>query len=553
MPSFDLIDEPWIPYLLPDGSKRLGGIREVLIGAQDIREISDVSPLVTAALHRMLLAMLHRVFGPEDEGAWADLWNAGAFDADELDRYLERWRHRFDLFHETHPFYQNAELDPDYASSVTKLPLSAGKREALFEHFVADDSFSLSVPEAACQLVALHAFAVGGLLSYERHLDPRLYKSAKGGPLAKAAVAIVKGENLFQTLMLNMCRYSPADEEPFPVTGDDVPAWERDEPTRAGERSPTGYLDLLTWQSRRVRLLPELASEGTSWVVRRVVVMKGYQFPDSWSQRRETMVAFQKRRNARPDEQAYLPVSFQRDRALWRDSLALLRLAPDPEERLKTVSWVADLVTQRLVSRSAIYNIDLAGLNTDQALVYFWRYERLPLPLAYLENQDLVDQLGRALDLAEQVGGVVRGVVASLAKLLLSPTANEERGRQPERSDINNLTKHLGTERLYWAQLETPFKRFVVDLAAEHETDEEGSSRERDRVLASWADELRRAARSAFEETARGVGSSARHMKAVAEAEMQLVRRLAHVLKGVVDDAAKSEEVMDGATAEVPS
>ena len=62
--SFNLIDEPWIPCIL-DGTRVELGLRDVLAQAQQLREIRGDSPLETASLHRLLLAVLHRIFGPK--------------------------------------------------------------------------------------------------------------------------------------------------------------------------------------------------------------------------------------------------------------------------------------------------------------------------------------------------------------------------------------------------------------------------------------------------------------------------------------------------------
>ena len=44
----------------------------------EIQEIYDPSPLVTAALHRLLLAVLHPALrGPKDANEWAVLWADG--------------------------------------------------------------------------------------------------------------------------------------------------------------------------------------------------------------------------------------------------------------------------------------------------------------------------------------------------------------------------------------------------------------------------------------------------------------------------------------------
>ena len=52
-PRFNLIAEPWIPVLWHGESQtREISLREALARAPDIVEISDPSPLVTAALYR---------------------------------------------------------------------------------------------------------------------------------------------------------------------------------------------------------------------------------------------------------------------------------------------------------------------------------------------------------------------------------------------------------------------------------------------------------------------------------------------------------------------
>ena len=104
--EFNLVDEPWVPCIRTDGQAEHLSLRDTLIRAHQLREIAGESPLVTAALYRLLLAVLHRVFGPEDHDAWCNLWETGHWDTVQLDTYLEQWQHRFNLFDSEHPFYQ---------------------------------------------------------------------------------------------------------------------------------------------------------------------------------------------------------------------------------------------------------------------------------------------------------------------------------------------------------------------------------------------------------------------------------------------------------------
>ena len=67
MSRFNLIDEKWIPVRFPDGSRDELGIRDTLLRSMEIEAIEDPSPLVVAALHRFLLAVLYRALeGPID-------------------------------------------------------------------------------------------------------------------------------------------------------------------------------------------------------------------------------------------------------------------------------------------------------------------------------------------------------------------------------------------------------------------------------------------------------------------------------------------------------
>ena len=105
MPSFNLVSEPWIPCVTAQGVREFS-LREVLAQAHTIKELSDDSPLVTVALHRLLLAILHRNFGPASFDEWKELWRASKWDEAKLNQYFEQWQHRFDLFDKDRPFYQ---------------------------------------------------------------------------------------------------------------------------------------------------------------------------------------------------------------------------------------------------------------------------------------------------------------------------------------------------------------------------------------------------------------------------------------------------------------
>lgn len=541
MPSYNLVEEPWIPcVMVADGSVREFGLSDVLLRSPEVRELSHSSPLVVAALHRILLSILHRNYGPKDTAQWGRLWSRGAWDEGPLVEYFQRWYSRFDLFDDCHPFYQAKGLSFQYEGSVSRLvhEFSSGNNATLFDHSVDGLPSALSAAEAACYLVAHQALAIGGLVSFEKGQDRGVCGSADNAPLTKAAVAVVRGNNLFETLMLNLHQYNGEDEEPFSFDETlDMPAWERDEETQAGDRYPTGYIDLLTWQSRRVRLRAELEASGRL-VVPSVVIMKGYQFPDGWSIRgRETMAAFCRSPNARKAGDPWPAVSFQENRGLWRDSVALFQSLGDERERPKTLDWLSDLEHQRILSRAQTLPVDFFGLCTDRAKVLLWRHERLPLPLAYLDDTDLLSTLKDGLDLAESVGRLfssgfvditteegprkVPSPFRKLAAVALSPMDDTK----ADPGAVGRLLVHLAPGRLYWSRLETPFKRFMVELA------EERAGNRPENAFREWVVALRDSAVGAFKEATLGLDGSGRTLRAVALAEREFNRRLRELLE----------------------
>jgi CRISPR system Cascade subunit CasA len=93
MNKFNLIEEPWIPCLMLKTNKiELLSLFDTLTQAHDIKEIADNSPLVVVSLHRLLLAILHRKFGPTSFDNWKELWQRGqseGWNADILRAYFE--------------------------------------------------------------------------------------------------------------------------------------------------------------------------------------------------------------------------------------------------------------------------------------------------------------------------------------------------------------------------------------------------------------------------------------------------------------------------------
>lgn len=495
--SFNLVDEKWIPCIMLDGESRELGILETLSRAHEIREIFDPSPLVTASLHRLLLAILHRNFGPASIEKWKNLWEAGQFDEEVLQGYFDKWRSRFDLFDKEHPFYQTAEFGKRKMKTVPVndlLPeMAKGNNPTLFDHTFDDSYAPVDAATAVRNLLALQAYKLGGLSG----LGPNFIDA----PSARDILFFVHGNNLFHTLTLNLVRYDEAKNEPIP-SSDDEPTWEQDQIQEAS--LPKGYLDYLTWQTLLLRLVTEssgLTIVGCKMALGRSLKNDGNLFDPAVAHRKSAKAG-------------WLGLHFRENRALWRDSTSLLSIASEENRSPRTIQWLSLLVKRKVIEKSSIYRVDAYGLGTNQAKIDFWRRERLPLPLDYLADESLVEDLQTALNECEKAAEALRSALRYLAKGILAP----QQGKA-DKNAVTNLVNHLGADKLYWSRLETPFYRLLTELP-----------NSRNEALDTWAAKLRSTAWDAFNEATRGLDRSARTLKALVAARQTLGGKLKHVL-----------------------
>jgi CRISPR system Cascade subunit CasA len=292
------------------------------------------------------------------------------------------------------------------------------------------------------------------------------------------------------------------------------------------ERRPTGLLDWLTWPCRRIRLHAN-GSDGTP-VIDGVLIMKGDQLkPGDYEADFEQMVAYRLAPDAKAPQSPFPPIGFERDRAVWRDSSALLQsVAPEGKRRGQRRPKTLDALAGRALDEddpdpTNALPLDLFGINLDQFNVLFWRHERLPVPPAYLKDPRLYEGLQNALGLAEASGRTLNSAARRLAELLLSPDPN--RGADPKATAA--FATSMGAGRRYWSRLGDHFTQFLFDQQAE------GT-----RALRDWAHEVRRAARAAFDEVADGQAAEGWSLKARVEAERTLNFGLAEARKKHVGD-----------------
>ncbi|MHB8714304.1 MAG: type I-E CRISPR-associated protein Cse1/CasA, partial [Trichloromonadaceae bacterium] len=184
MSQFNLIDEKWIPVQFLDGRRDELGIRDTLLRAKELAAIEDASPLVVAALHRFLLAVLYRALeGPTDIGQAKKLFKEG-LPGEKITAYLEKWRDRLWLFDEKYPFGQNPNVPIGAIEPWTKLTAeyNATSNKVLFDHTNTKNPGMRGPGECARWLLSTMNFSISGGRGYYPSPSPNAMMCIPLGP-----------------------------------------------------------------------------------------------------------------------------------------------------------------------------------------------------------------------------------------------------------------------------------------------------------------------------------------------------------------------------------
>ncbi|MEV6813097.1 type I-E CRISPR-associated protein Cse1/CasA [Micromonospora sp. NPDC051296] len=459
---FNLTEQPWLPVVRMDGTRDEVDLVTLLSESHRIRRILGQSPPMTAALHRLVLALMHRVYGPADEKEWAELWRAESLPDPTTARPGEPvprlQADRFELFDAERPFLQCPAVSGVPASSAAKLVphRAVGNNTTLFDHTTALDEVRLSPAEAARWLVTLQAYDPGGMKTpYARD------KSSQAAPANSMGMVLVEGRTLKETLLLNLMPYQPG-ESPRTTDVDDRPAWEAPPPRPEPEqRPPKGWTDLLTWPSRRVWLVPRKV-DGETYVDRVVITpgtrLSGELEDNEWmaAHRRPKIREARSTRSGttKPKYGPWYAVRLQEHRGVWRFSQELLLAPVGSEERRwqrpLTLDHVARMVMDRVIPRNAVYTLRVFGQQLDSkgSVVQQAMEETVAAPVALLRADHPVagPVIGHSIELANLVGSA------------LNQMDREHRAQFKAAASV-------GLDLAYWPLLSGPFDTFLQALA----------------------------------------------------------------------------------------
>ncbi len=508
MSAFNLTREPWIPVETLDGIATELSTRDTLARAHTLRGLADPSPLVMAALTRHLLAVLHRAYsGPRSMEEWCGIVSSGAFDPSRVDAYLDSVENRMDLFHPTHPFAQTRGLRErfaDYVVPIDELEVQrarwGGGRE-LFRHRPPSPAPQMAPGRAALALLAHHAFATGGLVR-----KPGEPTAATAAPLTRAGVVILRGATLFRTLISNLLEYDPENGVPIPTGGAaDACSWEQASPPRElpqssePRRRPYGYLDLLTWVSRRVELV------GENGLVTGFINNVGQGLADDAPC--DPMVTYR-----RHEKLGLLPVGIDVERSFWRAADALFETARGsnvPFERPRAIDMVSSVKAHDVLGGDTMFDVEVLGLAAEKSRIDAVRVERVQTLARCFNDPDARTAVHGSLDRCREGVDALRTALFTYARAALAPA-----GRDPDTGDVRALVDSFNAVPAAWSALGLAFEEFLRGLGDPERATNAFDFRARDII------------KDAFRSATARPDTTARWLKARALAERSLRQKL---------------------------
>lgn len=454
--KFNLVSESWVPCMMADGTLKELSLIDLFNRSEDIVDIVDSNPLVRTSIIRTLLAIVHRSI-PTIELADLDrIWNSDGWKPQVMIDYLGNWKHRFDLFDEDRPFFQISGQVGD-PTSISKLAFdqASGHNAVFFDHSTDESPKPISPSCAARLLIYNQTFNLSAGKSRTGH--------TKDAPLSRCMVVLIKGRNLAETLKLNLVLYEP--KRPRLVLGDkrgdlsgfeiDLPVWERQNDTAGSARYTTGYIDLLTWPSRCIRLIPENIDGCT--VVRKVFFSQGVELLDQALQ--DPMIPYVLKK----EDNTIYGMRLSKDKAVWRNLESLL-ITSQTSQTSYNVKLLLDTIHGGMVTIGNIgerIDLNISGLiSPGQAKIEHWVGSAIPIPFLVLKDNKIRELALRGLESTDHVARVLRAASYVFANKFI------QKGREgkADPGQVSDFIESSNVIRDYWTSIEIPYLRFLNEI-----------------------------------------------------------------------------------------
>ena len=430
MPTFDLLEQPWIPVLTKTSGQKLYSLKGIFEESEHITQLMG-NPLEAAVCYRLLFAIAKSATDPRQPHEWLESWNDKEKFRISVLQYLQAQQTKFDLYDQKRPFLQNPNLSLGKRSPAELVYHRAkGNNPVFLDSSQTGDPRPINSGEAALGLLVLHAYGgsgTGGLNELNGSKKDTMY----AGPLCARMIAVIEGSNLLETVLLNTVVGKQAG----------LPAWERPVCDVPKQTRSIGVCDIYTRPTRNIRLTP--SQDGMQCVGVNIVMGEAVLQDEELRDDPLIPVYF-----ARTDKK-FKALRVHPGKALWRNANVLL--APNQTESrrsLYSVESIRGFVIDGEVDESLPARLRALGVaaNAQGPVTDMWLDEALPLSLGLFSQDDAYPEIERALKAAEDVADKLSRKVRSFASRYLS-----NGGGSPDPKDVTKLTESLiGNGEEYW-------------------------------------------------------------------------------------------------------
>lgn len=519
-PSYNLLNQPWIPVVRLEGSKMVG-IRCALLQAQEIKSIAHTAPFIEFGLYRLLITIVldaYIVAGKRPTiGKMKEMLAAKQFDTRIISDYLYKHRNGFELWGDDVRFLQRKPDAGKKPTAVVRMfaAIPSGTNVVHWHH---EEEAEVAVPEAVA------AQFLSAVSPWNFKTKPGEGRTLAGDP---PMYALVLGGTLFETIILNLPR--PSGRTSSKQERDNGPVWRTPLDDLAKlPKSPTvaqGY----TWPVRIIRLEQGASvSQATNYAAYKgpsEKAIKANQKKISEGKTPDVLygnaVAWRDpNAGTETDRDSIAHLRARPGVPVWRDAVPLFLVASQGEalrgEKRRSRPEVVGNALRILNGkdlRIAVYGMRKKSGGGGDVKVEEWYRSRLDLPSEVARDERLSHQALDAFKSAQRVADALQVALRMLRpKMAALPSAKRDL-RNTQRAEGDILAG-------FWQRLEPVLAHEFLDSLV---SDQEDAKRDLERSL-------RKEARAGFSRAAAPLRRDADGLFRIANASNYLEGRLSRLL-----------------------
>lgn len=408
MGRFNLLDEPWISVITESGEKKEVSMLELFKNAGDYIQLAGEMENQNFAIMRFLLSVVQTVFSRFDFNGdilpGVDLDDNGRqlenVDEDDMDEYcllvaecwdklysehnfpvvvcdyLEKWRDRFYLFDNLHPFFQVTKNEMDiimsripgrgsptsiFGKNINRTISESENKSALFSP-IANTACGkrtakdvMSPAEFARWLIMFHGYSG---LADKVSLTDKTQRPSKGW-LFDIGGIFLKGGTVYETLVINYLPESPTDNQAF-IGRCQKPCWELNGIDVIENLCRNSFIDnlaeLYTNWSRAIYVDPDI--DISAPVEIQVVKLPEIEHTENSI---EPMTMWKWNDNG-PNKNHFTPKKHSPEQALWRNFGCIILKSASDDKNNKQAQRQPGILSQRMRIANSQKNSGLTDL-----------------------------------------------------------------------------------------------------------------------------------------------------------------------------------------------